>query len=196
MKKKVIPALFVAELKEEIDQLVSISDTNRADNKVYITNYHISPKIMMEISRLRELSFRHGGAGTGKSSDIDEYDTMEIPFEQMFIWDPKNEEIIGAYRFISMTNLVGKGPTSALFDLDSRFSNYVCPYAIELGRSFVNFAAKKARYALHNLWDGLGALIKSYPHIKYFFGKVTLYPAILDEITTVLDGRGLLTGKA
>lgn len=180
-KRELIPAVSAAELKEEISGLRIACKTNRADNEIYITNYYMSPKIMLEISRLRELSFRAGGAGTGKSADIDEYDTMDIPFQQMFVWDPENEEIVGAYRFISMANLVGESPTSALFDFDSRFLEYVGPHVMELGRSFVNFDAKKARYALHNLWDGLGALIKFYPEIKYFFGKVTLYPSLLNE---------------
>lgn len=180
-KQKIIPAVSIAELKKEIGVLRIVCSTNRAGNEVYITDYRESPQIMIEISRLREISFRAGGAGTGKSADIDKYDTMHVPFQQMFVWDPDNEEIIGAYRFIAMANLVGESPTSVLFDFDTRFLKYVGPRTIELGRSFVNFDSKKARYALHNLWDGLGALIKRYPEIKYFFGKVTLYPDLLNE---------------
>ena len=173
-------------LLKEVCNLKPICNTNLASNKVYITNHHQSPNLMIEIARLREISFRSMSAGTGKNLDIDEYDTAKIPFQQLFVWDPENLEIVGAYRFIFMNQLIFEGPTSHLFDLQPNFNSEIKPCSIELGRSFVNFEAKKCRYALHNLWDGLGYLMKEYSNIKYFFGKMTLYPWILEEKLDVL----------
>jgi len=55
---------------------------------------------MLEVGRLREMAFRDAGAGTGKKVDIDEFDVGDIKYKQLIVWDPKNEEIIGGYRFI------------------------------------------------------------------------------------------------
>ncbi|HRX63814.1 MAG TPA: GNAT family N-acyltransferase [Candidatus Absconditabacterales bacterium] len=173
-------------LRREINQLSMVCKTNMVGNYIYITDHKKSPNIMREIGRLRELSFRFMGAGTGKEMDIDQYDTNIVPFSQLFVWDPENNEITGAYRFIEMSRLIDDSPTSHLFNLQPDFKKEIRPYTIELGRSFVNFDAKKVRYALHNLWDGLGFLIKEYPGVRYFFGKMTFYPWILEDKLDVL----------
>ena len=61
---------------------------------------------MQEVGRLRELSFRMAGGGTGKSVDIDQYDLGSKPFEQLIVWNPVNQEIVGGYRFVLMKSLV------------------------------------------------------------------------------------------
>jgi hypothetical protein len=185
-KNSVLEPVSVFSLLMEISNLNMVCKTNIGNNIVYITDYMVSPNLMQEIGRLREISFRSMCAGTGKEVDIDEYDISSTPFQQMFVWDPENNEIVGAYRFIVMNELIGDSPTSHLFHLQPNFHKSIKPYAIELGRSFVNFQAKKARYALHNLWDGLSFLTIKYPDIKYFFGKVTLYPWILDDKLDIL----------
>ncbi|MDR1860639.1 MAG: GNAT family N-acetyltransferase [Bacteroidales bacterium] len=161
--------------------------TNKGDNEIYVVTAHNSPNIMAEIGRLRELTFRVAGGGTGDAVDIDRYDTIEHPYQQLFVWDPDAREILGGYRY-----LLGKGlgtddngdlqmATAQLFVLSDRFKQEYLPYTIELGRSFVqpdyqsSKAGAKALFALDNLWDGLGALTVDYPDMKYFFGKVTMY---------------------
>jgi hypothetical protein len=143
---------------------------------------------MREVGRLREITFRDAGGGTGKSVDIDEFDTMEVPFHQLIVWDPIEEEISGGYRFIHGRDIqCNKGDclhsaTAELFDFSNKFIRDYLPHSIELGRSFVqpnyqplvNF--RKGMYSLDNLWDGLGAMIIENPDIKYFFGKMTMYP--------------------
>ena len=186
MYEKIVDAVPVELLLNELYDLELICKTNMGDNHIYITNHHKSPNLMKEIGRLREISFRSMGAGTGKESDIDEYDISDVPFNQLIVWDPDNNEITGAYRFIIMCDLVSESPTSHLFDLQPNFQEEIKPYAIELGRSFVNFDSKKARYALYNLWDGLGYLSKKYSNMKYFFGKMTLYPWLLEDKLDVL----------
>ena len=143
---------------------------------------------MREIGRLREIAFRNAGGGTGKDCDIDEFDTMNPPCQQLIVWDPDAELIIGGYRFITGKNIaiengVPRIATSHMFNFSEQFLNEYLPYTLELGRSFVRLeyqsskAGAKALYALDNLWDGLGALTVVYPEIKYLFGKVTMYPS-------------------
>jgi len=185
--KHIIPPIPVNELKIELNAERFVRYTNFADNEIYIINHHNSPKTMLEIGRLRELTFRNAGGGTGKEVDIDALDTAEIPYEQLIIWDPEANEILGGYRFL-LGNKVSKGvdgkaqiATANLFALSDEFMNDYLPYTIELGRSFVqpNYQSRginrKTLFALDNLWDGLGALVIDNPGMKYFFGKVTMY---------------------
>lgn len=180
-----IPAdLIEAELTEER----FLRDSNKASNKLYVLDGREAPNTMKEIGRLREISFRQAGGGTGKSCDIDSFDTMENPCKQLIVWDPKNRLILGGYRFITGDNIRirpdGKPciATSHMFEFSDEFIRDYLPYTIELGRSFVrpefqsSKAGAKALYALDNLWDGLGALTVEHPDMKYLFGKVTMYP--------------------
>jgi hypothetical protein len=161
--------------------------TNKADNEIYIVTYQDSPNVMREIGRVRELTFRDAGGGTGEELDIDEYDTCSDPYKQLIVWDPQDNEIIGGYRYILCNDLpvddhgVVQLATTHLFNFSEKFIKEYLPYTLELGRSFVqphyqsSKAGAKALFALDNLWDGLGALIVDHPEIKYFFGKVTMY---------------------
>lgn len=157
--------------------------TRKGGNYLYEVTAHDSPNVMQEIGRLREISFRLGGGGTGKPVDIDEYDLdQHEPYRQLIVWDPKDQEIIGGYRYINCGGLdVHKMATKELFDFSEEFMKEYMPFTIELGRSFIqpNYQStnlrRKSLYALDNLWDGLGALVVKYSNIKYFFGKVTMY---------------------
>jgi hypothetical protein len=138
---------------------------------------------MREIGRLRELAFRNAGGGTGNEIDIDNYDICENPYKQLISWDPVSKEILGGYRFqeCSSEKHSYKLATEKLFNFSDEFKKDYLPYTLELGRSFIQPSyqstgpSKKALYALDNLWDGLGSLIIDNPHIKYLFGKVTMY---------------------
>jgi len=162
--------------------------TNYGNKEIYIVNHQNSPNIMLEIGRLREISFRDAGGGTGKEIDIDEYDTCKKPYEQLIVWSPEDKEIIGGYRFINgadMDFLPNGQPFSAtaeLFKFSEKFIKEYLPFTIELGRSWVQpnfqptYNIRKGIFSLDNLWDGLGAITLNYPEIKYFFGKITMYP--------------------
>lgn len=185
--KHIIPPIPKNELKEELNSERFVRTTNFANNEIYILNHFNAPKTMLEIGRLRELTFRNAGGGTGKETDIDALDLAEVPYQQLIIWDPEAEEILGGYRFILGKNIKidddGKVnmATANLFNLSDKYINEYLPYTIELGRSFVqpNYQSRginrKTLFALDNLWDGLGALIVDNPDMKYFFGKVTMY---------------------
>ena len=74
--------------------------TNNGNNEVYIFDNNDSPSLMQEVGRIRELTFRHAGGGTGKEIDIDDFDTAKVgPQKQLIVWDPENRQIIGGYRF-------------------------------------------------------------------------------------------------
>lgn len=179
----IIPPVDRRLIIKELTRDKFIRATRKGDNYLYEITAHDSPNIMQEIGRLREISFRMGGGGTGKAVDIDEYDLdPHEPYRQLIVWDPKDQEIIGGYRYINCGGLaINKMATRELFDFSDEFINEYMPFTIELGRSFVqpNYQStnikRKSLYALDNLWDGLGALVVKYSNIKYFFGKVTMY---------------------
>lgn len=171
-------SLILAELAEE----KLLRKTNNGNNEIYVVTAQNSPNIMQELGRLRELSFRDAGGGTGAAVDIDDEDLAEEGYQQLFVWDPKAQEIVGGYRFIvSRTTHPKHMSTEHYFRFSDRFRNEFLPYTIELGRSFVQPHYQgirqnpKGLYSLDNLWDGLGALVVTNPDMKYFFGKVTMY---------------------
>lgn len=170
-------------LIKELTATKYIRTTRKGGNELYEVTYQDSPNIMREIGRLRELSFRTSGGGTGKDCDIDEFDTdPKFAYKQLIVWDPDNQEIIGGYRYILCGGLpIEKLATKELFVYSEEFVNDYLPFTIELGRSFIqpNYQSmnlrRKSLYSLDNLWDGLGALMIKYSNYKYFFGKVTMY---------------------
>ena len=170
-------------LKAELSAAEMLCETRHGGNVVYDITYKNSPNLMQEIGRLRELSFREAGGGTGQAVDIDEYDICANPFRQLLVWSPKERQIIGSYRYILGENIkVAHGnvhsPTAKLFSFSDEFIKDYLPYSIELGRSFVQpkyQASQKGIFALDNIWDGLGAVLRNNPEIKYFYGKMTMY---------------------
>lgn len=176
-------------LKAELTEERRLRMTNRSHNQIYIVTAHEAPNTMREIGRLREIAFRAAGGGTGMSMDIDEYDTMENPYKQLIVWNPEAEEILGGYRYLLGTDVrfdEQGAPilaTSHMFHFSEQFLKEYLPTTIELGRSFVTLEYQSTRtdskglFALDNLWDGLGALTVVMPNVKYFFGKVTMYPS-------------------
>ena len=185
--EEIIEKIDRALIKEELKHATFIRHTRKCNNEIYVIEAHQSPNIMNEIGRLREIAFRSGGGGTGKSVDIDEFDLMTPPCRQLFVWDPEKEEILGGYRFILGKDIKFKEnglpriAMSHLFEFSQDFIENYLPYTIELGRSFVALeyqsskAGAKGLFALDNLWDGLGALVRIYPQTKYLLGKFTMY---------------------
>lgn len=186
--EEIIAPISKEALKAELTEDKRLRMTNRSNNEIYIVTAHDSPNTMREIGRLREIAFRTAGGGTGKSMDIDEFDLMPNPCKQLIVWNPEAEEILGGYRYILGTDVRydEKGApvlaTAHMFNFSENFLKEYMPTTIELGRSFVTVeyqstrADSKGLFALDNLWDGLGALTVIMPNVKYFFGKVTMYP--------------------
>ena len=196
--KPIIPPVDRELIESELTKERFLRTTNNGNNLLYVIDHHNAPNCMLEIGRLRELTFRAAGGGTGKEVDIDYYDTSELPYKQLLVWDPAKKEILGGYRFFICSeakpdeegncNLA----TTRLFKFSRKFKQEYLPYVIELGRSFVQPAyqstnrVSKGIYALDNLWDGLGAVWMNYPDTKYFFGKVTMYTSYNREARDLL----------
>ena len=189
--KDIIAPVPVEAIMDELTQEKFFRKTNNGGNEIYVLTAHESPNIMREIGRLREISFRDSGGGTGLDCDIDVFDTREENFfYQLIVWNPVDRAIVGGYRFLLCDHLPTDAdgqvdtPTSELFHYSERFVKEYLPNTIELGRSFVqpNYQPSKSLsiglYSLDNLWDGLGSLIDLYPEAKYYFGKVTMYPSL------------------
>ena len=186
--KNIIAPIERKILEAELTEEKFLRKTNYGNRDIYIITHQNSPNLMLEIGRLRELSFRDAGGGTGHEVDIDEYDTDANPYKQLLVWDAEEQEIVGGYRFIDGVNIrqdVKGNPisaTSELFHFSHKFVKEYLPYTIELGRSFVQpnyqptYNIRKGIFSLDNLWDGLGAITLENPEIKYFFGKITMYP--------------------
>jgi Acetyltransferase (GNAT) domain len=185
-------------LKSELTPDKLVRKTNKLDNEVYIINHHNSPNVMQEIGRLRELTFTLAGGGTGLPVDIDEKDTSENCYQQLIVYSPEDEEITGGYRFFDCAKSIDPEQkelsTAHYFNFSEQFVKEYLPYSIELGRSWVNPSfqpsvnPRKGLFALDNLWDGLGGIVVKHPHMKYFFGKVTMYTSFNDEAKRAVLG--------
>lgn len=185
-------------LLQELTPERKLENTNKGGNELYVFDAHQAPNLMREVARLREEAFRAEGGCTGKSMDIDIYDTMEKPYKQLIVWDPDRLEIIGGYRFIigSDVSFDADGrpilATAELFEYSEEFIRKYLPHTLELGRSFVSLgyqsskAGAKALFSLDNLWDGITAIIMQHPHLIYTFGKVTIHPSFDKRASSML----------
>jgi hypothetical protein len=187
MMQTIIPPVDKSLIEAELTQDKFIRETNNGSNLIYIVTYQNAPNLVREIGRLREVTFRKAGGGTGKEIDMDIFDTGANSYKQLVVWNPEYREVVGGYRFIRCSDAEKDEngnyllATSGLFDLSEKFVKEILPLTIELGRSFVqpNFQPgpenRKGLFSLDNIWDGLGAIIVDNPDIKYFYGKVTMY---------------------
>jgi hypothetical protein len=190
--ERIIDAIPREKILAELTEARFVRKTNKGNNEIYIIDHKNAPNTLLEIGRLREISFREGGGGSGLACDLDELDTSEQPYKQMIVWSPEDQEIIGGYRFLHCGEAKRDEhghielATAHLFDYSEKFINEYLPYTIELGRSFVqpNYQPSKSRkgiFSLDNTWDGLGAIIVQHPEVKYLFGKFTMYTTFNQE---------------
>lgn len=175
-------------LSELADKAKLLRHSRKGGTDLYVFNGRECPMLMREVGRLREIAFRDAGGGTGLDCDIDQFDLMEQPYLQLIVWDPKDQEILGGYRYINGPDIVlnqegqPRLATSHMFGYSEQFMRDYMPHMIELGRSFVVVDRQSSRsgarslFTLDNLWDGLGALAVTLPNVKYFYGKFTMYP--------------------
>jgi len=183
----IVPPLPKDQIIAELTKDKFLRNTNNGNNEVYVFDNNTSSVLMQEVGRVREITFRHAGGGTGHSSDIDSFDTaLADPQKQLIVWDPENKELVGGYRFYfppkGCTRCdITKLASSSYFKFSEKFLSKYYPHMMELGRSFVHpdyqsrSMGRKSLFALDNLWDGLGAIILDNHHLKYLFGKVTMY---------------------
>ena len=105
MEQPIIQPIDKALLKQELTRERQLRMTNKSHNEIYIVDVHNAPNTLREIGRLREVVFRAAGGGTGKEFDLDEFDVCDNCYQQLIVWNPEAEEIIGGYRYILGTDI-------------------------------------------------------------------------------------------
>lgn len=174
-------------IKKELQQAELLGETTDG-KKIYLFDYQSDSAVMHEIGRLREITFRQVGEGTGKKSDLDRYDR---DYRHLILWDEQELEIAGAYRLAEVKKIFEKQDTRGiysqeLFDYDIPKMASFFEQGIELGRSFVS-PKYWGKRSLDYLWYGIGAYLKRYPEIRYLFGPVSLsdsYPEFAKALIT------------
>ncbi len=142
---------------------------------VYYAHSRQIPRLLNEIGRLRETTFRANGEGTGKPLDIDLYDSYYL---HLFVWRPQSCEVVGAYRLGESDNILArfgkKGLyTQSLFRYRRKLLNTISP-ALELGRSFVRQEYQRSFAPLMLLWKGIGQYVAQHPRYRILFGPVSI----------------------
>ena len=212
----IIDPVDVQLLKKELNKDTFLRYTNRGNNEIYVVNNETAPNVLREVGRLREVSFRAVGGGSGTECDLDHFDLEDKACFQLVVWNQEDDEIIGGYRFTrwKMASFHENGQpyvnTEHLFDFSQKFLDEYFPYCIEMARAFVQpkyqsaQAGRKALFALDNLWDGIGGIVASDPSVKYLSGKVTIYSSSPDMSRKAMiyyldkhfgDREGLITSK-
>lgn len=154
---------------------------------VYFTKLAPESPIMRELGRLREVTFRTVGEGTGRSTDVDVFDPN---YHHLFLWDPKARCIVGAYRLGLAPEIVAAFGvqglyTHTLFKYSKKLMDK-CQPAIELGRSWVRPEYQKAFAPLLMLWKGIGTFISRHPEYANLFGPVSITAAYRDASRNML----------
>ncbi|ABK44981.1 phospholipid/glycerol acyltransferase [Magnetococcus marinus MC-1] len=164
-------------LRKEIDQLPAAQRLLSSGNQtVYVAHAHQIPMLLQEIGRLREITFREVGEGTGKSIDLDIFDAH---YMHLFIWQEQAQELVGAYRMGRLDHIMGSSAgkkglyTSTLFKYKKSFLKQLGP-ALEMGRSFVRPEYQRSYAPLLLLWKGIGHYVVAHPEYKVLFGPVSI----------------------
>jgi len=170
-------------LRKEIRQCEVLGQTADA-KQIFCYRYTGDSSLMREIGRLREVSFRAVGEGTGKRRDIDAFDSY---YDHIVLWDDEALEIVGAYRLLRLSQVsycTEALYSSSLFIYNTHAQKYLSQ-GLELGRSFVqpHYWGKRA---LDYLWYGIGAYINHHPEIRYLFGPVSISNAYSAEAKDLL----------
>jgi hypothetical protein len=181
-------------LIEELTPERLLRYTLKGDNEIYSFNFQEAPNLMFETGRLREISYRAAGCGSGNSIDIDNFDVEPPAYRQLIVWNQKEQEIIGGYRYAvgsEYENNISQLSMTHYFNFSKRFISDFLPFSIELGRAWVNLeyqatsGNRKSIFALDNLWEGIGAVISENIQVKYLYGKITI-PENYDSFARVL----------
>lgn len=145
------------------------------DLAVYLLRASEGPHLQHELGRLREVTFREAGEGTGKRLDLDRFDRY---YWHLLMWHKTAQEVVGAYRAGSTAEIlaehgVGGLYTSTLFRYDERLFQKLGP-ALELGRSFVRLEYQRQYTPLLLLWNGIAKFVARYPETPVLFGAVSI----------------------
>jgi len=186
---KVQKGISLAEKASEMKQALKTGDIlgeTLDGKKIILYASEVENCVIKELGRLREISFRHVGEGSGEKRDVDVYDFY---YKHIVIWDDESLEIIGAYRIGDCREILEDFDkeglyTSTLFSYDEKFEPYF-EQGLELGRSFVQPKYWNSK-TLDYLWQGIGAYVRKHPHIRYLFGAVSLSNSFTPQAQALL----------
>jgi putative hemolysin len=142
---------------------------------VFLAEASRIPNLLKEVGRLRELSFRQVGEGTGRPRDLDNFDAW---YRHLFLWNESKQELVGAYRMGSTRRILLEHGieglyTSTLFHYNMEFFRRIGP-ALELGRSFIRPEYQKQYAPLLLLWKAICRYVSDHPEIAVVFGPVSV----------------------
>jgi hypothetical protein len=163
-------------LTEELDRLPGDRClVENVDLAVYLVKSNEAPRMLREIGRLREVTFRGAGEGTGKQRDLDRFDRY---YWHVLLWHKTRRELVGAYRAGNTAEILAERGvnglyTSTLFRYDARLFEKLGP-ALELGRSFVRPEYQRQYAPLLLLWKGIARLLTMHTDIPVLFGAVSI----------------------
>lgn len=178
-KEKMEPVIEAVPEEEVEQEIYSLPGSQMLLESNEFQVYHAvkrqAPKVLQEIGRLREVTFRGTHEGTGKSIDLDKFDEYYV---HLFVWNKEKKEIVGAYRLGRTDNIIkrfGKKGlyTTTLFNIKSSLFDEISP-ALEMGRSFVRPEYQRSFAPLMLLWKGIGEYVVKYPKYRVLFGPVSI----------------------
>ncbi|MCC7495376.1 MAG: lysophospholipid acyltransferase family protein [Fimbriimonadaceae bacterium] len=147
----------------------------QGDFSVYQARAAQLPHVLTELGRLREISFREVGEGTGKPYDLDRFDGW---YRHLLLFNHVRCELIGSYRLGLTDEIVpAHGPKGlylfSLFQISDEFLPRIGP-SIELGRSFVRVEEQGGVGPMMMLWTGIGQFFARFPHYRHMIGPVSI----------------------
>jgi putative hemolysin len=172
----IVPPVPATDLAAEVASLPDDALLIESDElHVYVARAQQIPRVLREIGRLREVTFREVGEGTGREIDLDAFDAT---YWHLFIWNRAGLEIVGAYRLgptdeIIRASGIGGLYTASLFDYDPRLFAAMGP-ALEMGRSWIRTEHQKSYTGLMLLWKGIGEFVGRHPRYATLFGPVSI----------------------
>lgn len=184
-RAEIAGATDVALMTAEVSRLVPL--VTSGDLECYMARASEIPAVLGEIGRLREITFRGVGEGTGNAIDVDRFDAHYL---HLFLWSSAKREIAGAYRLVA-TDTTRILYTSTLFEYGDEFLEKLGP-AIELGRSFIRVEYQRGFAPLLLLWKGIGKFVADHPRYKTLFGPVSIsnrYQSISRELMVTFFER-------
>ncbi|MFQ3231199.1 lysophospholipid acyltransferase family protein [Reinekea sp.] len=159
----------------DIANLEQYKVLNKGEFNVYCAPFHALGSVFSALAEAREITFRAAGEGTGKQFDTDQYDKYYL---HLFVWDEKNNAIVGGYRLGETDKIIAQRGVTALYSrsLYKFDQNYMAKFgnALEVGRSFVTQAYQRHPYALDLLWRGIGSFVANNPKYSRLFGCVSI----------------------
>jgi hypothetical protein len=178
-----------AQLEADVALLAPVCESGGL--QAYLAEAPQIPHVLQEIGRLREITFRAVGEGTGRALDLDRFDRHYL---HLFLWNPEKREVAGGYRLCSTAGGPHSLYTSTLFDYGDAMLDRLGP-ALELGRSFVRLEYQRSFAPLLLLWKAIGCYVARNPQFHTLFGPVSIsahyQPASRERMMTFLMRRSM-----